>query len=168
MNRRMLPVLLAAAAVLVVVENYLYFQASSDAGRTARRGGQEELAQDSDLGGASERESDVSVGPPPALSTDQLRTLIAGLTHERSPFLAGGSTTASPESMRGGLPQLAGTLIGDGRRVAWMNGQPRREGEQVGPFVVTEIDQGRVTLLRDGRPYTLELETDAAPLEEAR
>jgi hypothetical protein len=33
---------------------------------------------------------------------------------------------------------------------------------------VTEIDEGRVTLLRDGRPYTLELETDPSPLEDAR
>jgi hypothetical protein len=164
----MLPVLLAAAAVLVVVENYLYFQASSGAGRSARRGAESESADESDLEGTAEGASNAPIRPPPALSADQLQTLIADLTQERSPFLAGDSTRAAPGFMRGGLPHLAGTLIGDGRRVAWMNGQPRREGEQIGPFVVTEIDQGRVTLLRDGRPYMLELETDVAPLEEAR
>jgi hypothetical protein len=157
-NRKVLVPVLLVAALGVTVENWLYFRGSTQPPRAAPP--QQDDSDSSELDEGTQQDSTASIEPLPVLSNEALAARLLGIDHARSPFLI--QEEEKREVLLTGpvLPKLGGTLIGDKRRVAWVDGRPRREGDRHGDFLVANVDKGRVVLVRDGERYTLELSAD--------
>ena len=68
------------------------------------------------------------------------------------------------ESSTVGLPQLSATLWSPARRVAWIDGSPRSEGDLVGEHVVEIIEPNAVVLRRGDARLRLEMAGAEDPL----
>jgi hypothetical protein len=165
MNRRVLAGLLAVAAVLVLVENCVYFRTMPGTGRSLGPSVGPELESALAPEQAPAGEQTTSTAPPHPISAEELAAVLAQVERERSPFLLQESREIAVEPSAAAFPRLAGTLVGRDRRVAWMDGRPRTEGERYGEFVVSRIERDRVVLARNGRLHTLELATRPGPWE---
>ena len=75
----------------------------------------------------------------------------------RDPFRFGGSGAESVDDagQPRALPVVQGILLGQSRRVAWINGRARSEGDEVDGHVLRRIDSDRVIVERGGRQYEL-------------
>lgn len=157
MKRQLLVAGLVVAAILVVIENWIYFQKASESSRPrgVRQG--EQVASTEEVEETSGSNARASDGPPAPVSRARLYGILQAVDFERSPFLLGHEQFGGVLTESSGLPQLAGTLIGAGRRIAWIDGRPRREGEYLGEFLVSEIKAEHVVLEREGRRYPLGL-----------
>jgi len=165
-NRPVLVGVLVVAALLVVAENWVYFRSDSNTGRPrpVLDDGGAGLSEESER--PSRPEASASIAPPAPLSRAHLAEILLAVDYERSPFLLGSEQYGGVRLHDSGLPWLAGTLVGNDRRIAWMDGRPRREGEYHGEFLVSEVDPQRVVLVREGRRYTLGLLAGRALPEE--
>jgi hypothetical protein len=165
-NRPVLVGVLLVAALLVVAENWIYFRSDSDTGGPQAAVGDAGAGLSEAFERPSRPEASASIAPPAPLSRVQLAEILLAIDYERSPFLLGGEQYGGVRLHDSGLPRLAGTLVGNDRRIAWMDGRPRREGEYHGEFLVSEVDAQRVVLVREGRRYTLGLLAGRALPEE--
>jgi hypothetical protein len=165
MNRRVLAGLLAVAAALVMVENWIYLRGTSGIGRPLRPSVDLEIESALAAEEPPRGERTPSTAPPHPISAEELAAVVAQLERERSPFLLEELREISVQPRTVALPRLAGTLVGSDRRVAWMDGRPRTEGESYGEFVVSRIERDRVVLARNGRLHTLEVATGPGPSE---
>ncbi len=77
-------------------------------------------------------------------------------SRERNPFYFGGAqrqrTREGEEDL---LPVLQGIFRGEGRRIAWVNGRARSEGEELEGYVLSSIEADHVVLVRDGEQWIL-------------
>ncbi|MBM4337632.1 MAG: hypothetical protein FJ108_17225 [Deltaproteobacteria bacterium] len=151
MKRRIVATLLIVATIAIGIENWLFF--SSGWGGTPVAASDDESASDGS-GPAGQDPSEAQLPPPPALAVSALASLLESFDALRSPFLP--TREGSREGL--GIPALAGLLIGDGRRVAWLGSHARSEGELYDGFVVARIEPARVVLERDGRRFSLWLD----------
>ncbi len=151
-------ILLGIAAVAVGAQNYLYFSEASDTPRAIDEPEDEEFFEDEAPLGAEVLELDVHAVAAWLANRDG---------RERSPFL-----TAAEAREFGGLQpmtddglalELSGTLWSTGRRVAWINGHPRSEGDWIGETQLQRIDSHSVVLVRDGTRIPLNLDRPAIP-----
>jgi hypothetical protein len=157
-NRKVLVPVLVVALLAVAVESWLYFSSGSGPVRSGNAAADEESVYDEELSAAGKGERTAPVLPPPPLSRERLAAILGDLEGNRSPFVMGIAGKES-ETVRAAsrLPLLDGTLIGEGRRVAWVDGRPRREGERFGKFLLSRVEQNRVVVVRDGERFTLEV-----------
>ena len=166
MSRPVLVGVLVVVALLVVVENWVYFRSDSDTGGPRAVVGDAGAGLSEEFERPSRPEASAPIAPPAPLSRAHLVEILLAVDYERSPFLLGSEQYGGVRLHDSGLPRLAGTLVGNDRRIAWMDGRPRREGEYHGEFLVSEVDPQRVVLVREGRRYTLGLLTGRALPEE--
>ena len=167
MKRPMVAMTLAVAAALVLGENYVYFRGDSATPRPRAVVEGESAETDEPFDESYRREAGPSVQAPASLLRAQLADLLRSVELVRSPFLLGSKQHGGTKPEGSGLPRLAGTLMGNGRRIAWIDGRPRRVGELHGEFLVREIQPERVVLVRQGRRYTLEIRRKRADPEDA-
>ncbi len=160
MKKRWFLPALVVAALVVGVQNWLYFRGGSAPDLADVPWAADEDSDESAEGGASDT-------PPPPVSPERLGQVVAGLSAWRSPFSTEGQLMHGARVA--GVPRLDGTLLGGGRRVAWLDGRPRRPGEKYGDFLVVSVDATTAVLSRAGRSYTLEVQarsTDSKATEE--
>jgi len=145
-----LAVLLVIGAIGVGFQNYVFFSGLPDAPKAAEEPEEEE-----------ERAVAAATGVEELAPQAVAAWLASQGGHERSPFLTEAEAfehepqdvLAAGES--GPALQLSGTLWSAGRRVAWINGRPRSEGDWVGQNQLVRIESRRVVLMRDGRRIPL-------------
>ena len=92
------------------------------------------------------------------LAEPQLRAYLGRLVPTaRDPFRfgGGGSQSGDGAGQPQALPVVQGILLGQTRRVAWINGRARSEGDEVDGHVLRRIDADRVIVERGGRQYEL-------------
>ena len=163
MNLRVLVVVgLLVAAAVVVVENVLFFRNRNQPPRVATAAVEEDPDTSGEYDVALPEVVD-SVVPLPSMSRARLRTILLSTNGEPSPFLLGREREQSVMRRALGLPRLSGTFVGSGRRIAWIEGEPRRVGESFGEFTISRVEQGSVVIMRDGNGYTLQLESPDTP-----
>lgn len=142
-----LAALLVIAALGVGVQNYVFFSGLPDAPKP--------VAEPEEEGRPVAVAAGVEELAPQAVAA----WLVGYEGHERSPFLteAEALEERAPLSSGGSGPslELSGTLWSAGRRVAWINGRPRSEGDWVGQNQLVRIEPRRVVLMRDGRRIPL-------------
>jgi hypothetical protein len=140
-KRRALIALFCVVTVAVGVENFLFFSSS----------GRNLTWSHPDLDEALESET-TSAEPEP-LSPIVRPQLVAWLKQRagaaRNPFLTRAEEDQLGESRARTLPHLSATLWSAGRRVAWIDGAPRSEGDFVREHEVESIEP-RGAVLRDG------------------
>jgi|GEM_PF-4469666 len=174
MTRLVLIPLLALAAVAVTIQNVLFFSGRGGAALVAGEGGEDDDAEDP-MDPLFEAEADAR-RPVVPLSSVQLRDWLASLRVagdvERNPFL----TRAEEEQLRGAAgvagaggrqssrPRVTGTLWSPQRRVAWVDGRPRVEGEQVGNARIVRIERDQVVMRRGGRELRIPVSSGPRPL----
>lgn len=151
MKRRIVATLLVAATIAIGIENWLFF--SSRAGRTPVAAS-DDASEPQESAQAGPVPAEAQLPPPPAVAASALAALLESFDALRSPFLPTGA--GSREGL--GIPTLAGLLIGDERRIAWLGDHARSEGELYDGFVVARIEPARVVLERDGRRFSLWLD----------
>lgn len=145
--------LLGICALAVAVQNYRFFSGSADLASAVVN------ALTDEFNDGFDDSADPLLEPLDALQPEQVADYLRGLQTRtsRNPFLtrneadrvAGISQPGIADSEReGGLPVLRGTLWSEGRRVAWIGGSARAEGERIDGMLLERIEQGRVTLLR--------------------
>lgn len=162
MNPRIVAPLLAVAAAAVTVQNAIFFGAQPDAASpevAALAGGATAAPEAPQEPGAPEA--------PPPVSAEALSQWLAELRSAhpaRSPFLtrdeaerlvARAAPQAEPREVAA-RPVLNGTLWSAGRRIAWIDGIPRAEGDDLGGRTVVRIEPGRVLLGGDAGDLVLE------------
>jgi len=150
MNQRKLLLLLPIAAVAVGIQNYVFFSSLPSASSDF----DEELADESLLGEMAEP-SRVS-GPlaPEALAA----WLQEQPASARSPFMTRLEAMSLGEALERSLPRLSGTLIGATRKIAWLDGIPRIEGEEIGRHRIAAISRDRVVLRRGRDEWQLRID----------
>ncbi len=156
MKNRGLLILLAVFAVAVALENFIFFSSSgSDLGWD-----DEEIEEVLDSESTS---TETEVLPP----IEELR-LMTWLREQpgtgRSPFLTRAEAEQLGESPTLELPQLSATLWSADRRVAWIDGSPRSEGDRVGEHVVEIIEPKAVVLRSSDTRLRLEMAWAEDPL----
>jgi len=175
MTRRVLIPLLALAAVAVTIQNVLFFSGrGGGAALLAEEGGDADEAEDP-MDELFEREPDAQRPVLPLFSVqlqDWLVSLRVAGDVERNPFL----TRAEEEHLRGGpgaaavggsgasRPWVTGTLWSRQRRVAWVNGRPRVEGEQVGDARIVRIERDQVVMRREGKELRIPVSSGPRPM----
>lgn len=159
MKTRVVVPLLAAAALVIGVENWLFFSSDSPQPAAASEGEDADSESPDDTAGSDGTRAHVP--PPPYLGIPALAALLATFDDLRSPFLP----TRAEASNGLGLPDFGGLLIGSGRRIAWLGDHARSEGELYQGWTVARIEESRVVLEREGRRYSLWLD---APSEEEK
>lgn len=156
MKNRALLILLAVLAVAVSLENFIFFSSRGD-----------DLSWD-DEEIEEALESDTTSTEPEVLPSVEHPRLVAWLREQpgpgRSPFLTRAEAERLGESSTLGLPQLSATLWSAARRVAWINGLPRSEGDLVGEHVVERIEPKAVVLRRGADLVRLEMAWAEEPL----
>ena len=148
---------LVVAALAVVVHNVRFFSQTTPA---------EDVTAEAPDGEEVATEPDHAALAP--VDPVEVAAYLGGLPDDpRNPFLtrAEADRLASPgDAASGGaerFPVLGGTLWSPDRRVAWIGGAPRIEGDALGGMVLERIEPGRVTVrLHDER---LALEVVAPP-----
>jgi len=143
MNHKKAGIALAIAAAAVVLENVLYWQ-----------GGAPPAVASPEEEAALALESGASEGPAAAADVDaaQVRAYLASLPNPeraRSPFLTraeADSLAVADPGASGPVLTLVGTLFGAERRVAWLDGAPRVEGDFVAGREVLRIEPRSVVL----------------------
>lgn len=93
------------------------------------------------------RDEPAEPGFPAVLSQAQLTSLLLRAEgRHHSPFLT--LAEQAEQSRRGypELPRLSATMIGTGRRVAWLDHRPHTEGEQFKGYLVQRIESNRAWL----------------------
>jgi hypothetical protein len=152
-----LAILLAAAAIAVGIQNYVFWFGSADP-RVAS------VRQSGDDGGDSAAAGRFE---PEILDAASLAAwLAAHPPSQRNPFFSaseelglGGSRPAVSQ----GLPHLSGTLWSPARRVAWLDGRPRSEGDWVGDYRLAVIEASHVVLERSGSRVPLYVDPGVLP-----
>jgi hypothetical protein len=155
-KRRGLLILLPILAVAVALENFIFFASSGeDLGWD-----DEEIEEVFDSDSTS---TETEVLPP----IEELR-LVTWLREQpgpgRSPFLTRAESERLGESSALGLPELSATLWSPARRVAWIDGSPRSEGDLVGDHLVESIEPKAVVLRRGDTRLRLEIGWAEDPL----
>lgn len=172
MSRGIVIALLLAAAVAVTIQNVLFFRSSApDASETSEG----ETGEESDTAGAADET------PQRHVSRERLLAYLESLSGRpaRNPFLTRAEAIALSSRERAGapgdggagasMPVLSGTLWSEARRIAWLEGVPRRERESVGAFEVARIERGAVVLRGEADELRLELASeDAEETDDAR
>jgi hypothetical protein len=155
-KNRALLILLAILAVAVALENFIFFSRSGD--DLSWDDGEIEEALESQ---ATSTESEVL----PAVERPRL---VAWLREQpgpgRSPFLTRAEAERLGESPALALPQLSATLWSADRRVAWIDGSPRSEGDLVGDHEVESIEPKAVVLRRGDTRVRVEMAWVEEPL----
>lgn len=104
------------------------------------------------------RRDATEAAPLAPLAQASLDAFLAGLpAQDRDPFRFA-SEQAAPVVASGDAPKLPtveGVLIGEGRRVAFIDGRARSEGEEVNGHRIVRIEAARVVLLSEGREVAL-------------
>ena len=158
MNRRMLAVLLGVAALAVTIQNVIFFRSLSSPPAEAEDAFDEELAEQGEFAEQPEL-APISY----ATAVEYLDTLSSPEV-PRSPFLTRAEAmdlaghpfyppagTGDPRAQ----PNLAGTLWSPDRRVAWIDGVPRSEGDEITGYRLERIEAGSVLLVRAGEEVRL-------------
>jgi hypothetical protein len=157
--KRRVSVLLSAAAAAVVLENVLYFRTSSPPAAAPDEVQAEPAAETEGEPGAVARVCEEALRAYlAALPGPELRS--AFLTRAEAAALAASGLPSEPQPH--GRPTLAGTLLGAGRRVAWVDGIAASEGDAVAGFELERIEPRAVVLRSGAERLRLEL---AAPEE---
>jgi len=159
-NPRVVVPVLAAAALAIGVENWLYFSQNSAPIGAASSDAEVSDAEPGGAGADAHGVPRARTEPPPLVGISTLAELLATFDAERSPFLPAGAELA--EDL--GLPRFGGLLIGTDRSIAWLGDHARSEGELYEGWTVARVEAARVVIERGGRRYSLWLD---APLDEA-
>jgi hypothetical protein len=145
--------LVLVAGVVALVQNVRVYSSLGTGAGTGEVPSEEPLAESAAEDGEP---ADASAPVSDAVLEGYLATLAPG--PGRNPFL-----TAAEAARQGGeggvlsaLPHLDGTLCGEARRVAWLDGHPVLEGDPVGAGRVARIEPGAVVLERGGESLRLE------------
>lgn len=155
MRRRGLIALVCVVAVAVAIENFLFFSGSAS----------ELTWSNPDIDEALDSpEASLEPEPLPPIEGPQL---IAWLNRwpgaGRNPFL----TRAEEEQLGGSealaLPHLSATLWSARRRVAWIDGSPRSEGDFVREHQVESIEPKSAVLKRGDVRVRVEMESPPGP-----
>ena len=142
MNRRIGFALFGLAALAVAAQNWLFFFGGDDPAWGD---------QDWELGEDGEVPEEHEAVPLPPVTRQAWRTHLDGLADAgffaRSPFAsADEAEPGAPGPVRQGAelrPVVTGTMVGE-RRVAWVDGYPRSEGDRVGRHEIRRIDADAV------------------------
>ena len=163
-----LALLLAAGAMALVYNAKVYRELFAEPNATS--GAAVAIQEPGQEGDAGESGAPREGGEAPArtlapLAQAGLDAFLAGLSSAgRDPFRfaseQGAVTQASEPAST--TPSIEGVLIGEGRRVVFIGGRARSEGEEVAGHVIVRIEAQRVVLAVEGR----EIEV-AAPREAA-
>jgi hypothetical protein len=149
--------LLALAALAVFVENALFFRGRAPASHPDEYA--DEATADGDAGAGE--------GALPPLSYSQVLEYGEHLPGPaRSPFLTLAEAERLAQRGRGApapgeglaLPTLSGTLWSPARRVAWIDGSPRTEGDAVAGHRLVRIETRAAVLRRGDETLRLEIE----------
>jgi hypothetical protein len=110
---------------------------------------------------ASEEDAETPVPELAPLAQAGLDTFLASLPRvARDPFRFASEAVAATDGAAvepaSATPRIEGVLIGEGRRVAFIAGRARSEGEEVAGHVIVRIEPGRVVLAFQGREIEVE------------
>lgn len=130
-------IILAASAVAVGFQNYVFFSSQGGAPRVLLPEFEEEFE------GAEEDFEETLARVDSGRLARWIETLPAP---GRSPFLTQVESDALGGPVATALPRLAGTLWSRDRRVAWIGGHPHSEGDWVGDHWVERIEPFGVVL----------------------
>jgi len=163
MKRPWLLPLLALLALVVVVENVIYFSQGEEPGPSV---GDDHATDEDDSYEDDDDERGAAALPPVAAErVGSYLDALPAASFERNPFAMraagrGGQATAGVQRQSAARPVLDGTLYGDTRRVAWLDGVVVREGDRFGRYEVARIGSDAV-VLRSGESE-IHLEVDRA------
>jgi hypothetical protein len=141
---------LAAAAIAVGIQNYVFFSSQSDPPRARsqhRNAERDEAPQRSEA-------------LEPIDSAALARWMETLPTPGRSPFLTRDESDALGGPVGTTLPSLDGTLWSRHRRVAWIGGQPHSEGDWVGVHRLERIEPSGVVLRQGANRLHLRARSD--------
>jgi hypothetical protein len=151
-SRRWLVPGLAAAALAVGVENALLLGGSD---------GSASVAPEAPAGASDPPSAGEALKPLPPVSPEEVARVLAALPAvpgDRSPFEPGsdGGEAHAAAAPAEGPPPLTGVLWSPARRIAFLAGRARTEGESVGEYRLERIEPDRVVLR--GRAQVLHVE----------
>ena len=86
------------------------------------------------------------------------------LTRAEEEQLRGAAGVAGAGGRQSSRPRVTGTLWSPQRRVAWVDGRPRVEGEQVGNARIVRIERDQVVMRRGGRELRIPVSSGPRPL----
>lgn len=153
-----LGILLAVAAAAVAMQNYIFFSNLAVAPNSVPDDEEDEGLLDWD---------DEELVALDVLEESLVASWIAErLGQPRNPFLTAEEDRrlAGPrDAIAIGLPRVTGTLWSENRRVAWIDGRPRSEGDWVGDHRILRIEPTRVALSRPEGEDPMVLSVARAP-----
>jgi hypothetical protein len=151
-------VFLIVAAVVVAVENYLFFTGGPDADRGAES---DEVADE-----RTRADTEETGAPQPVNATQVAAWISLQPDDPRSPFLTRAEALVLGDEVRSLDLRLRGVLWGPTRRVAWIDGRPRSENDWVGEHRVERIEPEAVWLRRGDELVELAIERDGTVVEQ--
>jgi hypothetical protein len=159
MTRRpwLVALLLAAGAMAVVYNAKVYSELFAEPNFTSEAAAPREPADEEGNAGETAASPEDAGAPAPELAPlaqAALDAYLAGLPgDDRDPFRFASEERAAGVALESAsqTPTVEGVLIGAGRRVAFIAGRARSEGEEVAGHVIVRIEPGRVVLAFRGR-----------------
>jgi hypothetical protein len=148
--------LLSLVVVAVAIENFVFFSSFGSDPRPISRQLEEALDPE-----AASTETE----PLPPIERARITAWLDRRPGSgRSPFLTRAEAEQLGQSQALGLPHLSATLWSAARRVAWIDGSPRSEGDFVGEHQVERIEPKGVVMRRGDARVHLEMGSAGEPL----
>jgi hypothetical protein len=150
--------LLAAGAIALVYNARVYSELFAEPNASSETSAMPEEAP-SEMDAAEEEGTTataaVEVAPIVQARLDAYLVTLSGLARDPFRFASDDGPQSAVAGETGRVPTVQGILIGEGRRVALIDGRARSEGEDVAGHRIVRIEPGRVVLWFEGREIDL-------------